>query len=188
MLPLVPVAVSPPELKHRADQLSTRLQPGVRAWIERQAREEAAHPHFDERRLRQAVTRRFLSQGELPAVETDALAFLVLKAAVDFVEQEFGATVMLLRETDEQRDASRAALAEFMESRALLKPPPPERAHLRVVPPVSDERLAQLDEAAKGAGVKLQVIQDLRSRLLVSLLAVMKRIGSWEQQDLRRLS
>ena len=187
MLPLVPVAVSPPELRHRADQLSMRLHPGVRAWIDRQAREEAAHPHFDERRLREAVTRRFLSQDELAPVEADALVFLILKMAADVTEQAFAGAMDLLRRTNEEREALRAALAEYLETRALLKPAPPERAHLRLVPPVSDEHLTELDETAKGAGVRLQVTADVRNRLLSALLAAMKRIDSWEQPGLSRL-
>ena len=190
MLPLVPVDVAPapPELKQRAERLAWGLHPGLKAWIERQAREEAAYPHFDERRLRQSVARRFQSQGELSPAEADSLMLLVLKAAADVAEQDLRQAMASAVEIDEERRTSLAALAEFVTSRALLKPPPPERAHLRVLPPVSHERLEQLEQAVQSSAVRLQLATDRRSKVIAALFAVMKRAPLRQQPGLRRLT
>ena len=189
MLPLVPVDVSPalPELKQRAERLATGLHPGLRGWIERQAREEANHSFLDERRLRQAVARRFQSQTELSAPEEDSLAFLVLRAASEVIEQDVRAAMAIVVEADAAAQAAHATLKEFIETRALLKPPPPERAHLRVVPPVSQERLEELDRDAEAAAGRLQMINDRRSKVVAALFGLIKRLPA-DQSGLRRLA
>lgn len=190
MLPLVPVDAAPtlPELRQRADLFSAQLNPGPRSWIERQGREEANYPHFDEGRVRQAVTRRFQAQAEeLGAGGAEALVLLVLKTAADATEHELREAMESLRYANEQKQASHEAMSLYLETRALLKEPPPERAHLRVVPPVSQERLAELDEMAESASLKLQMATHRRSKVVSALYAVMKKLPVVPEAALHRL-
>ena len=178
MLPLVPVDLAPklPELKQRADRLSSGLSPSLKTWIEQQGREQAAYPHFDEARLRLAVVRRLQGQPQQHPLQTDGLVLLVLKAAADAAEQELRRGMQALRRSHEDKQAAVAVLAEFHESRSMLKPPRPERAHLRVVPPLSEQRLSELDETTEAAAQWLQVLNDRRSRVIAALFGTMKRL------------
>lgn len=178
MPPLVPAVVSPspPELKQRADRLSYGLHPGVLAWIEREARAEIGHTRIDEFRLRQTVARRFNSQvGELSAAETDAMVFLVLKTAAGLTENLFRDTLKLIWALNEDRRTLREALAFYVETRPMLKTPPPERSHLRVVAPVADDHLQELDSAAEAASLRLQSLTEQRNRVLSALYGLVKK-------------
>ena len=178
MPPLVPAVASPspPELKQRADRLAYGLHPGVLAWIEREANLEVAQPRIDEFRLRQTVARRFNSQGgELSAAETDAMVFLVLKTAAGLTETLFRDTLKLIWKLNEDRQVLREALALYIETRPLLKTPPPERSHLRVVPPVADGHLEALDAEAEAASLRLQLLTEQRNRVLSTLYGLVKK-------------
>ena len=178
MLPLVPADLAPrlPELRQRADRLSSGLRPSLKSWIEQQGREQAGYPHFDEARLRLAVVRRLQGQPQQHPLQTEGLVLLVLKAAADAAEQELRRGMDALRRFHEEKQAALAALADFDASRSLLKPPPEARAHLRVVPPVSEQRLTEIDDGAEAAAHWLQVLNDRRSSVVAALFGTMKRL------------
>jgi hypothetical protein len=191
MTPVVLVGVSPPspEIQRRAEELSSGLTPLVRAWIDQQARQAVEPPYFDEVRVRQAALVRFHGQITNPrGAAADALVFLVLKHVAHATQRELREVVAAVVGGNEARHAAQEALDDYNLTRPLLREPPPERAHLRVVPPVSEERLAEIDAAVEAATLQLQPVMDRHSRLIAALFHMMMRISSVENTGLPQLA
>ena len=172
MLPLVPAPASsaPPQLQGRANELTRGTPPAILAWIEQQAREEVEQGRVDPFRARERVTRRFCSrEAPITSAESDALLFLMLMAVARLTETLFRDTLRRICRINAESQALRQELAFYVETRPMLKAPPPERAHLRVVPPVSDEHLQALDEEAAAATGSLPTLSEQRNRLIAFL-------------------
>ncbi|HEX8568456.1 MAG TPA: hypothetical protein VF699_00820, partial [Caulobacteraceae bacterium] len=110
--------------------------------------------------------------------EADAVVFLVVNAANKIMEQELRDAMDEVRASAEDRETLHARLAEFIETRSLLKPAPPERAHLRLVPPVSEEHLAEIDERTEAASLRMQLMMDRRTKFIGTLFNLMTRIST----------
>ena len=181
MPPLGSVALPPPppQIKLRADRLTSHAHREVRSWITHQAREEVRSPMFDESRLRNVVLRRF--QGQISdgrGLQADAVVFLVLKTAAYAMEQELRTAMAAVRDGVEEKQAAVAKLDAFIESRLLLKPAPPERAHLSVAPPISEQRLSELDQAVASATVRVQLLMERRTRFISTLFNMLSRVSA----------
>ena len=188
----VPVTVAvpspPPDIKWRAERLSSGLQPGVRAWIDQQARGEVSSAHFDEGVLRQAVARRFSGQVQNPlGLQADALVFLVLKDAAALMERDLRRAMEELRDSTEEKLVLRQALDDYLDTRRLVRDRP-ERAHLRVVPPVSEEHLAALEHRAEKASANLQTMMDRHGKFIATLYTLLSRVTATPDSLVRELS
>ena len=189
VLVTVTVPPPPPEVARRAERLTNVVHSGLRVWVEQQAREEARSRHFSEGHLRQAIGRRFQGQlQDLNGAVADALVFLVVNAAAAVMEQELRKAMEEVRLAAQDRETLRERLAEHVETRRLLKPAPPERAHLRVVPPVSDEHLAEVDVRTEAASVRMQLMMDRRTKFIGTMFTLMKRVSDLPDSAVRHLS
>jgi hypothetical protein len=125
------------------------------------------------------VLRRFQRQIVDPrSRQADAVVFLVLKTAAYAMEEELRDAMAAVKVAADEKAAAAEALDEFVESRGLLKPPPPERAHLRVVPPVSEQRLEELDEATASAERRVQRLMERRTRFISTLFNMLSRVSA----------
>ena len=181
MQPLAIAALPPPppQIKLRADRLTSHAHREVRSWIAHQAKAELRSPIFEEARLRNAVMRRF--QGQIVdgrGLQADAVVFLVLKTAAYAMEQELRDAMAAVKAGVDAKEAAVATLDRFFEDRLLLKDPPPERAHLRVVPPVSEQRLGELDQAVASAAVRVQLLMERRTRFISTLFNMLSRVSA----------
>jgi hypothetical protein len=190
MQPLGTVALPPPppQIKLRAERITHHAGREVRVWIDHQAREEVRSPVFNEALLRGAVLRRFQGQiADSKGRQADAVVFLVLKAAAYAMEEELREAMGAVKDAADEKAAAVAALDEFVESRSLLKTPPPERGHLRVVPPVSGQRLEELDDAMVSAERRVQRLMERRTRFISTLFNMLSRVSATPDTVVRTL-